>query len=169
MPTIKLTTRIKAPVERCFDLARSIDLHRLSTAGTEEEAVAGVTSGLIGRGERVTWRARHFGVVQTLTSEITLFDRPWRFRDEMVRGVFRSIRHDHLFRQLGDTTIMEDIFYFESPGWIFGWLFNKLILIRYLRNLLLKRNRMIKEVAESGQWKHLLKIKNETTCFTRRH
>lgn len=156
MPTIRLTTRINAPVDRCFDLARSIDLHRLSTAGTDEEAVAGVTSGLIGKGERVTWRARHFGVVQTLTSEITLFDRPSRFRDEMVSGVFRSIKHDHLFRQVGNTTVMKDIFRFESPGWIFGRLFNHLVLIRYLRRLLLKRNRVIKKVAESDQWKSLL-------------
>ena len=37
-------------------------------------AVGGRTSGLIGLGEEVTWRARHFGVTQHLTSKITAFD-----------------------------------------------------------------------------------------------
>jgi hypothetical protein len=47
MPIITLKTEIHAPIERCFDLARSIDLHQLSTAGTRERAVGGVTSGLL--------------------------------------------------------------------------------------------------------------------------
>lgn len=47
MPVIILHTQINAPIERCFDLSRSIDLHKISTAHTKEEAINGVTSGLI--------------------------------------------------------------------------------------------------------------------------
>ena len=68
MPILRLTTHIAAPIDRCFDLSRSIDLHMASTAHTEERAIAGVTTGLIGPGGEVTWRARHFGVWQELTS-----------------------------------------------------------------------------------------------------
>jgi ligand-binding SRPBCC domain-containing protein len=82
-------TLIHAPLERCFDLSRSIDLHKVSTARTGEQAIAGVTSGLIGLGEEVSWRARHFGVWQQMTSRITAFDRPAYFQDTMVRGAFR--------------------------------------------------------------------------------
>ena len=156
MPLIKLTTTIHAPIERCFDLARSIDLHKLSTEGTEEEAVAGVTSGLIGKDEQVTWRAKHFGVKQNLTSLITEFVYPFHFRDEMLEGPFKMIRHDHLFQEVDQRTIMRDELYFESPGGILGVLFNKFILEKYLRNLLIKRNQMIKEVAEGDQWRTLL-------------
>jgi ligand-binding SRPBCC domain-containing protein len=157
MPTIELLTVINAPIDRCFDLARSIDLHKLSTAGTNEEAIAGITSGLIGYGQVVTWRARHLGITQTLTSKITKFERPYLFRDEMVKGAFKLIQHDHLFEESGRGTNMRDHFYFESPGWIFGAAFNKLFLTNYLRRLLIKRNAMIKEVAETDQWKELLK------------
>jgi ligand-binding SRPBCC domain-containing protein len=156
MPLIELTTAIHAPINRCFDLARSIDLHKLSTEGTQEEAIAGVKSGLIGKGEQVTWRAKHFGVTQHLTSKITEFQSPYRFRDEMLDGVFKMIRHDHLFEESGDKTIMRDKFEFESPAGFLGLIVNKLILEKYLRNLLIKRNRMIKEVAEGDQWKTIL-------------
>jgi ligand-binding SRPBCC domain-containing protein len=156
MPLIELITDINAPVERCFDLARSIDLHKISLHDTGEEAVAGVTSGLIGKGQQVTWRARHFGISQRLTSRITQFTHPYHFRDEMVDGVFRTITHDHLFQESGGKTIMKDNFYFESPGWILGKLFNKIILTGYLRGLLRKRNALIKQVAESASWKTIL-------------
>lgn len=157
MPLIELTKEIKAPIERCFDLARSIDLHRLSTEGTEEEAIDGITSGLIGKGERVTWRAKHFGISKTLTTEITEFEYPYYFRDEMIRGAFKVIKHDHWFEEAEDKTVMKDGFYFESPGGILGILFNKTVLSKYLRDLLERRNQMIKEVAESKKWKAILK------------
>jgi ligand-binding SRPBCC domain-containing protein len=157
MPLIELTTSIHAPISRCFDLARSIDLHKLSTKETNEEAIAGVTFGLIGEGQQVTWKAKHFGISQTLTSKITLFEYPYHFRDEMVKGAFRMIKHDHLFEESGGKTIMSDKFQFESPGGILGSLFNKLFLKNYLYNLLVRRNQIIKEVAESDQWKTILK------------
>src|SRR5687767_12428349 len=95
MPVIELSTYISAPIERSFDLARSIDLHMLSTQGTNERAIAGVTSGLIDHGQTVTWSATHFGIRQTLTSKITALVYPTYFRDEMISGVFNSICHDH--------------------------------------------------------------------------
>ncbi len=73
MPVIQLTTEIKAPIEICFDLARSIDLHKLSTKHTHEEAVAGITSGLIGLGETVTWRAKHFTLSTKITENATFY------------------------------------------------------------------------------------------------
>lgn len=156
MPVIDLTTTIHAPLERCFDLARSIDLHKLSTKGTDEQAVAGVTSGLIGKGQQVTWRAKHFYITQRLTSQITEYTYPYHFRDEMLKGVFTMIRHDHWFEMVGGHTIMKDRFEFASPVGILGVIFNRLILIKYLRRFLVERNGMIKKVAEGDQWKQLL-------------
>lgn len=155
MPLIELETVIHAPIERCFDLARSIDLHKLSTKETNEEAIDGVTSGLIGDGRTVTWRAKHFGITQLLTSKITGFERPYFFRDEMIKGAFNMIAHDHYFKEVNGTTIMTDKFYFESPGWIFGYLINKMILTKYLRGFLIKRNDIIKNAAETDLWKSI--------------
>ena len=150
MPKIELTTIINAPIEKVFDLSRSIDLHMESTKQTGEQAIAGRTGGLIELSETVTWRAKHFGIWQNLTSEITEFDHPNLFVDEMVSGAFKSFRHEHRFTALGDQTIMTDIFEFESPLGILGRLFNKLILVRYMTKLLRKRNRVIKDEAEKS-------------------
>ena len=157
MPTIILETRIRSGIKTCFDLSRSIDLHKISTAKTKEKAVAGKIKGLIGLNEFVTWEATHFGIKQKLTSKITAFDPPVHFRDEQVKGAFRSIMHDHYFECREGIVIMKDIFEFHSPFGIAGRIFNKLILTRYLRRLLHARNMIIKEYAETEKYHSVLR------------
>ena len=156
MPEIRLETPITAPIARCFDLSRSIDLHTISTGHTGERAVAGRTAGLIALGETVTWSAVHFGIRQKLTSRITGYHYPYSFTDEMVRGAFAYIRHDHLFRQEAEQTIMTDVFRFASPLGPLGWIADTLVLTSYLRSLLAQRNNVIKEYAESDKWRLVL-------------
>jgi ligand-binding SRPBCC domain-containing protein len=159
MVTLTEITLIHAPIERCFDLSRSIDLHKASTAETNEQAVAGVTSGLIGMGEEVTWRARHFGVWQQMTSCITVFDRPQHFQDTMVRGAFHFFQHDHYFRQQSDGAVeMKDILRFSAPLGLLGRV-AELPLKPYLRRFLQQRNAAHRQIAESGQWRSFLNSK----------
>src|SRR5437667_9387836 len=106
MPVIELTTVIRAPRERVFDLARSIDANQESAGGTEERAVAGVTKGLIGMDGEVTWEARHFGVRQRLTVRVTQFDHPRHFQDVMISGAFKKMVHDHEFAEHPEGTLM---------------------------------------------------------------
>lgn len=157
MPEICITTIINAPIQRCFDLARSIDLHQQTSAHTDERAIAGITCGLIGKGETVTWRAKHFGIVQTLTSVISEMESPYLFEDRMLKGAFKSIRHMHRFEFVNGQTIMRDEFVFESPGGFVGRLFNWIVLTNYMTKFLSERNQMIKIVAETDEWKKYIK------------
>lgn len=149
MPVLEFVTKIKAPAGICFDLARSIDVHKDSVAGSNEQAISGVTCGLIGLGEEVTWEATHLGIRQKLTSRITAFEFPSYFRDEMTRGAFKSMKHDHLFKEQNGITVMSDRFEFESPIGVLGTVFNKIFLNNYLKRLILQRNQVVKKHAES--------------------
>ncbi|MFC5044744.1 cell division protein [Aquimarina hainanensis] len=156
MPTIALQTIIKADKKIVFDLSRSIDLHKISTAHTKEEAIAGKTSGLIELEEQVTWRAKHLGVFQTLTSKITAYQSPDYFVDEMVRGVFKRFRHEHHFSTVGSDTLLTDYFDYTAPFGILGVCMDIIFLQKYMTTLLIKRNQYIKTFAESDQWKAIL-------------
>ncbi|MEO6329639.1 MAG: SRPBCC family protein [Ginsengibacter sp.] len=156
MPTIELKTQIKADIETCFDLSRSIDLHQISTAKTNEKAIGGRMNGLITLGEFVTWQATHFGITQKLTSKITAFNKPFYFRDEQLKGAFKFIIHDHNFETQDGMVIMKDTFKFQSPFGYVGKLFDKIVLTNYLTKLLVHRNNIIKEFAETAKWKTLL-------------
>ncbi len=142
---------------RVFDLARSIDVHQHSTGGTEERAVAGVTRGLIGMGQEVTWEARHFTVRQKLTVRVTRFDRPSHFQDIMIAGEFKSMVHDHDFVEVPDGTLMSDRFEFKSPLGILGAFADWLFLASYMRRFIIRRNAALKQLAESEEWRRYLK------------
>lgn len=130
-----------------------------STSDSKESVVAGVASGLLGPGESVTWRARHFRVWHRLTSRITAFDPPDHFRDSMVKGSFRRLDHDHYFEPDGEDgqwTMMREVFDFTSPFGPIGWVVNRILLTRYMRNFLVARNEVIKRAAEGEEWSRYL-------------
>lgn len=156
MPLIKIKTLIQAPIQRCFDLSRSIDLHQISMKQTNEKAIAGRTSGLIQLGEQVTWQAKHFGITQKLTVHITAFDAPFFFADELLKGAFKSFRHEHHFKEIPSGTLMTDFFDFEAPLGFLGQFANQLFLTKYMKKLLQERNQVLQEIAESERWKEIL-------------
>ena len=159
MVTIKEVTVIRAPIARCFDLARSVEAHLAGNVHWGEAAVAegGCTSGLVDLGKRVTWRAKHFAIRQRLTSKITAMDRPVYFQDTMIEGPFLSMQHDHVFRTVSpDMTEMEDVFRFAAPLPVIGRLAEMFALRRYMRSLLRERSAVLKEIAESEEWPRFL-------------
>lgn len=156
MPTIVLETQIDAPIQRVFDLARSIDAHVDSTAGTGERAVAGRTSGLIELGERVTWEAKHLWLRRRLTVEITAYNRPHYFTDTLVAGPFKAMHHTHRFAEHDGGTRMTDTFDYTAPLGLLGRLAESLVLTRHIRSFLTERNRALKITAESDGWRQYL-------------
>jgi ligand-binding SRPBCC domain-containing protein len=150
MPVIYLETFVAAPVTVVFDLSRSVDLHQVSTSQTQEVVVAGRLKGLLEIGESVTWRAKHFGIIQNLSSMITEFNAPYNFTDEMVHGAFKCFKHIHRFEVTGDGTTMIDVFSYQSPLGLLGKLADWLFLKKYMTQLLSVRNQVIKQYAENN-------------------
>lgn len=156
MPILQITTIIKAPIQRVFDLSRSIDLHKISTASTNEEAVAGIATGLINLNETVTWQAVHLFKKRTMMVKITEIQPPTFFKDEMLEGDFKSFKHQHYFKTIAEGTEMMDILEFKSPFGLLGKLADAVFMKKYLRHFLLIRNTTIKQFAECERWKELL-------------
>jgi hypothetical protein len=159
MIRLQETTQIDAPIQRCFDLSRSVEVHLQSNVHSGEQAVAlgGKISGLVGLHEQVTWRAKHFGIWQNLTSETTAMKPPFYFQVTMVRGIFRFMQADHLFESLeSGGTEMKDVFSIAAPLPLLGPLAEILFLRRYMLALLRERNAVIKRVAESSEWEQYL-------------
>ncbi|SDT50834.1 hypothetical protein SAMN04489743_3283 [Pseudarthrobacter equi] len=143
-------TESALPVEQLFDRARSIDLHVDSQRTSGEQAVAGITEGLIGSGQEVTWRARHFGVPLTMTSRVTNLDFPRSFTDEQVKGPFKAFRHVHDFEATATGSIMTDRVEFSAPRGAVGRVVERLVLRRYLERLIMRRGRFLAEGRIAG-------------------
>ncbi len=153
------TTVIDAPIDRVFDLSRSVEVHLLANVHCNEQALAtgGVTTGLVELGQRVTWRAKHFGLWHNLTSQITALESPTYFQVTMIQGVFRSMQADHRLRSLpSGATELRDLFAIAAPFPVLGPICEALFLRRYMVELNRERNAVIKQLAESSAWQRYL-------------
>lgn len=147
--TIKTQLEIAAPIQLCFDLARDIDLHtRTVWPHTKEKEIRRTTSGLIGKGESVTFQATHFLIRQTLSSKITEYHAPYYFVDEMQNGAFKELKHIHEFKDMQGKTVMIDTLHFRAPFGPIGWLVERIILKSYMKKFIEHRNGQLKEIAE---------------------
>ena len=161
METLRLGTWIEAPVERCFLLSLSVDLHVASARSTHEKPVAGSPQIVIGEGETLTFRGRHFGVRWRHTSLIETL-RPYSYyRDVMIAGPFRHFEHDHHFAAMDDGTRMRDEVKYSARWGILGRLACRRILRQRLKTFLMERNAMIKRLAESEDWHKYLDLSGQ--------
>ena len=140
------STVLRTDPATAFDVSLDVGVHTEAFEDSDESIVAGVTSGSMGLGDTVTWRARHFGIWWRMTSTITEYERPDRFVDEQLRGPFKRFRHVHRFEDNGDgTTTMYDHVVFDAPLGPLGRIAEKVALERYLPVLIDRRNRELVE------------------------
>jgi hypothetical protein len=93
------------------------------------------------------------GSRRRLSVRVTDYDRGRWFRNEMVSGPFRRMRHhDHWFDPEDTGTKMRDTFEFSTrvP------LLDSLVLAPHLRRFVVARNEFIRRVAEGDDWRRYL-------------
>ncbi len=151
MGRIVRETRVGAPRERVFDLARHAEAH---VATMPEERLEGAT-GLLELGDRVTFRQRQFGVPFSLTAGVTEMDRPRRFEDEQLSGVFDSLVHTHTFERVEGETLMRDDVRFTMPLGPLGRL-GEPVARRRLQRLVDYHAEALRELAEGDGWRRFL-------------
>ena len=115
MFTLRDSTIIHAPIERCFALSTHLAIVERELG---MHPVAGRTSGCVQGGDTVHWKGWQLGFPNFHVSLISQFERPYYFQDRMLAGRFRSFQHDHRFRQLADGVGLDDEVRFTLP---FGW------------------------------------------------
>lgn len=137
--TFEVRTESTLGVEELFDRAHSVEMHLESMSGSDEQVVDPVDGDLLGLGQTVTWRARHFGVWWTMSSRITEMDAPASFTDEQVKGPFKTFRHVHTFERSGELTVMTDRIKLTAPFGLIGSATERLLLGPYLRRMIERR------------------------------
>ena len=149
MPQIIVKTEIDADIDTCFDLARDVGFYYNTLEKFTEIPISDKVTGLMEAGDYVTWETNHLSLMQHLTLKVTEFEKPILFVDEMVRGEFKTYRHEHIFEVDNDKTVMIDKFEFQSPYGIFGKLVDWVFLKRHFKKLIITRNKTLRLHAEA--------------------
>lgn len=151
--TLRDSTTIAAPIERCFLLSTHIDTVRQTLALTP---VAGRTTGHVVLGDRVTWRGWKFFLPQVHHTLITGYHEPTFFQDTQERGRFAHFQHDHHLSTTPAGTLLQDEVRFALPFGPLGRLVARFILIPHIRGLLRQRFALLQRLAETEAWRAVL-------------
>jgi ligand-binding SRPBCC domain-containing protein len=149
MITIRLTTWVNAPMERCFRLATSVPFNRATKPASAEEDAFEV-------GDTFDRSAWYLGLHVSHTSRIEEI-RPFTyFKEVMVDGGFRRFEHEHHFTPMDDGTRVRSEVRFSAGMGPLGLLLERVLLRRYVMKLLMKRHMRLKNGVESNEWRRYL-------------
>jgi ligand-binding SRPBCC domain-containing protein len=153
MVTIRLSTWVNAPVDRCFRLATSAEFHAPDRSPGK---VHSSRSGSLQVGDTVSCRAWRWGLRLSHTCRIDEVRPNTYFREVAVPGSFQHFVHEHHFTPINDGTRMHDEIQFAAPPGPIGFLMERLLLKRYVLKLAMEQNRRLKRAAESTEWRTFL-------------
>lgn len=146
--------RVNAPIDRCFQLSTSVELVQREL---HMKPIRGRTTGFVQNGDTIVWRGWKFGLPHYHESIIESLDPNRFFRDRMLRGRFALFEHDHHFESQSDgATLLSDKIRFSMPLGSAGYATGKQILMPYIREVLRRRFQMLKNIAESEEWRRYL-------------
>jgi len=83
-------------------------------------------------GTLIDYRLRLHGVPLRWRTRIAVWEPPYRFVDEQLRGPYRLWVHEHLFEPDGDGTLCRDRVTYAVPG---GWLVESLFVRREIERI----------------------------------
>ena len=156
MSKIHVTTFINAPIERVFNLSRSLALSKMAFKGGKEQLLSSSSANVVGAGETITLRAKHLGKTREITARLTDFTLPDGYTEEQIKGDMKSFRHEYHFKKVDNGTIMIDLLEYEGPRDLPGSIAAKFFLKSYFEKTVKKKNELVREYAESEKWKVVL-------------
>jgi|UPI000556783C hypothetical protein len=146
MITIRLTTWVNAPVERCFLLATSRGFYPSSRDGIAAGSESRRDS--LQCGDTVEWMLGW----REHTSRIDCI-RPYSyFREVTTAGLFRHFEHDHHFAPMDDGTRVRDEIRFSLRMGPLGHVAGMTVVRALLMRMLVSKNTDLKRIAESSEW-----------------
>jgi ligand-binding SRPBCC domain-containing protein len=97
----------------------------------------------IAAGTLIEYRLWLHGLPIRWQSRISVWEPPYRFVDEQIRGPYRRWRHEHVFDEMPGGTICRDLVDYAAPG---GWLIDRLFVRTDLAKIFLFRQHKLNEL-----------------------
>jgi uncharacterized protein (TIGR01777 family) len=131
---LRTTTVVKAPVEEAFAFfSKAENLGMLTPTGMRF-SIRGLVPEITD-GARITYRMRVGSVPLAWQSRILNWKPGERFVDVQERGPYKSWYHEHSFRSIGSSTMMQDRVYYAPPLGFLGRLANRWFIVPMLRRI----------------------------------
>jgi ligand-binding SRPBCC domain-containing protein len=147
---------VNAPIERCFLLSTHVDLVKRSMKLRLVPKKSTRAAGLFEAGDQMMWRGWVYGLPLKHQGRVTKYEQPEYFQNCMEQGRFQRFEYDHFFAEVGGQTLLNDKIRFSLPAGSFLRPIVNFLLVPYMERALQRRLKLLKQVAESDEWKNYL-------------
>jgi ligand-binding SRPBCC domain-containing protein len=110
----------------------------------------------MGLQDKVSFRLNFLGRQRELVTRIDTLEFPRMFVSNLVRGSFKSFRHEHHFKPIDNGTLLIEVLEYEPAFGAAGRLADGMLIRSFLKKYLEAKNRMIKQYAEGEKWRVVL-------------
>jgi hypothetical protein len=156
MEFIHITNFIAAPSDTLYDLSRHILLQKKAMEKIGARQLRGISSGLLSGNDAILWGLRVLNKDFLFTLKITELNPGIFIQEEMSQGALESFKHLRHFKKIQNGTLVIDEVYYSLPKTFWAPWVDRFFLNGKLNELLKERNKILKEYAESNQWRALL-------------
>lgn len=117
---LETTTIIDKPLSEVFDFfSKAENLNTITPPELEFKILTPLPIKMF-PGTLIDYRIKLNGIPFKWRTEICVWEPPYRFVDQQLKGPYAKWHHTHTFKDLGNgKTEMTDTVLYRSPGWIF--------------------------------------------------
>jgi len=138
------TTIIDKPIDEVFDFfSKAENLNKI----TPPELSFNILTPLpinMKAGTLIDYKINLKGIPMKWKTKISVWEPPYRFVDEQLKGPYVKWIHEHKFEAVGNKTKMTDTVEYLSPGWILEPLVNMIFVEKEVRKIFSYRELKLK-------------------------
>lgn len=135
--------KVKAPVEEVFKFfSEAANLEKITPPWLQFKILSPQPIKM-SIGTLIDYRLSLHGLPINWKTKITMWEPPYRFVDEQLKGPYKQWIHEHSFREDPDGCLISDKVNYQISGWIFPPLINTLFVRKDIEKIFSYRKKLI--------------------------
>ncbi len=137
--------KVKAPVEEVFKFfSEPANLQKITPPWLKFKIITAQPIKM-SAGTLIDYRLSLYGLPINWKTKITVWEPPYRFIDEQLKGPYKQWIHEHTFNAVEGGCLIRDSVQYQISGWILSPLINRFFVKRDIERIFTYRRNKIRE------------------------
>jgi ligand-binding SRPBCC domain-containing protein len=144
--TLTFETKLYRSLDDIFDFFSNAENLNTVTPTDVEFSMLTPTPIKMQVGTLINYRIKLMGIPFFWRTHINVWEPPYRFVDEQVKGPYMLWHHEHTFEQKDGYVLMTDKLHYLSPGWFLEPLINRFFVTPQIKKIWGYRDQQFKKL-----------------------
>ncbi len=144
--SLTFETKLYRPLDEIFNFFSNAENLTAVTPTDVEFSMLTPTPIKMHVGTMINYRIKLMGVPFFWCTHINMWEPPYRFADEQLKGPYVFWHHEHTFEQKEGYVLMTDKLHYLSPGWFLEPLINRFFVTPQIKKIWVFRDQQFKKL-----------------------